>query len=74
LAPTPSRLETSATAAHAADLHGVLLDQFIASARGTSDHTSFMNRGFSSLASAKVPIAGACTKKSFLMRIDSSLL
>jgi hypothetical protein len=30
-APTLSRLETSATRAHAAALHGVLLDQFIAS-------------------------------------------
>jgi len=30
-APTLSRLETSATQAHAAALHGVLLDQFIAS-------------------------------------------
>ncbi|MEK8035099.1 transposase, partial [Ideonella sp. DXS29W] len=32
-APTLSRLETSATSEHAAALHGVLLDQFIASHR-----------------------------------------
>ena len=34
-APTLSRLETSATGEHAAALHGVLLDQFIASRRTT---------------------------------------
>ncbi len=33
-APTLSRLETSSTRAHAAALHGVLLDQFIASKAG----------------------------------------
>lgn len=36
-APTLSRLETSATSEHAAALHGVLLDQFIASRRATPD-------------------------------------
>jgi hypothetical protein len=34
-APTLSRLETSATSEHAAALHGVLLDQFIASRKTT---------------------------------------
>ena len=36
-APTLSRLETSATSEHAAALHGVLLDQFIASRKTTPD-------------------------------------
>jgi hypothetical protein len=36
-APTLSRLETSATMAHAAGLHGVLLDQFIASHKTAPD-------------------------------------
>jgi Transposase DDE domain group 1 len=36
-APTFSRLENSATSAHAAALHGVLLDQFIASRRSAPD-------------------------------------
>ena len=36
-APTLSRLENSATSAHAAALHGVLLDQFIASRRTAPD-------------------------------------
>ena len=36
-APTLSRLETSATSEHAAALHGVLLDQFIASRQATPD-------------------------------------
>jgi hypothetical protein len=36
-APTLSRLETSATAEHAAALHGVLLDQFIASQASAPD-------------------------------------
>jgi hypothetical protein len=36
-APTLSRLETSATMAHAAALHGVLLDQFIASHKTAPD-------------------------------------
>jgi hypothetical protein len=35
--PTLSRLETSATAEHAAALHGVLLDQFIASRASAPD-------------------------------------
>lgn len=36
-APTLSRLESSATSAHAAALHGVLLDQFIASRKTAPD-------------------------------------
>ena len=36
-APTLSRMETSATSEHAAALHGVLLDQFIASRRRAPD-------------------------------------
>lgn len=36
-APTLSRLETSATGKHAAVLHGVLLDQFIASRKSVPD-------------------------------------
>ena len=36
-APTLSRLETSATSEHAAALHAVLLDQFIASRQATPD-------------------------------------
>lgn len=36
-APTLSRLESSATGAHAAALHAVLLDQFIASRKGAPD-------------------------------------
>lgn len=64
-APTLSRLETSATAAHAAALHGVLLDQFIASRRHRPDELVL------DIDATHVPLHGAQEKAHFHYHYDN---
>jgi len=64
-APTLSRLETSATAAHAAALHAVLLDQFIASRRHKPDELVL------DIDATHVPLHGAQEKAHFHYHYDN---
>ena len=65
-APTLSRLETSATSAHAAALHGVLLDQFIASRQGTAPEELVLD-----IDATHVPLHGAQEKAHFNSHYDN---
>jgi hypothetical protein len=64
-APTLSRLETSATSAHAAALHGVLLDQFIASRKTAPDELVL------DIDATHVPLYGAQEGAHFHAHYDS---
>ena len=64
-APTLSRLETSASAAHAAALHAVLLDQFIASRRHKPDELVL------DIDATHVPLHGAQEKAHFHYHYDN---
>ena len=64
-APTLSRLETSATVQHAAALHGVLLDQFVASRRSAPDELVL------DIDATHVPLYGAQEAAHFHAHYDS---
>ena len=64
-APTLSRLETSATSAHAAALHAVLLDQFIASRKTAPDELVL------DIDATHVPLYGAQEGAHFHAHYDS---
>ena len=65
-APTLSRLETSATSAHAAGLHAVLLDQFIASRQGVVPEELVLD-----IDATHVPLHGAQEKAHFNYHYDN---
>ncbi|MEY4564723.1 MAG: hypothetical protein RLZZ618_4000 [Pseudomonadota bacterium] len=62
---TLSRLETSATADHAAALHGVLLDQFIASRKGAPDELIL------DVDATHIPLHGQQERAHFLAHYDA---
>jgi len=64
-APTLSRLETTATAGHAAALHGVLLDQFIASRKKAPTELVL------DIDATHIPLHGAQEKASFHWHYDN---